>query len=142
VHEGYWIDIGTPQKYLQVHRDILGGRFAVTLDGIRRGGGWIHPKALVAGDAVLEPPFYIGPGSEVEAGARVGPDAVLVGDVAVAAGARIRDSVLWRGSVVGPDAEIAGSLLGPGVRVGRKARLDGALLGEGTVLSDFSRTSS
>lgn len=142
VHDGYWIDIGTPEKYLQVHRDILAGRFPVALNGVSRGGGWIHPDAQVAPGAALEAPFYVGPGSAVEAGAHLGPDAVLVGDVRVAAGARIRDSVLWPGSVVGPDAEIAGSLLGPGVRVGRKARLDGALLGEGTVLSDFSRTSS
>ena len=140
VHEGYWIDIGTPEKYLQVHRDILAGRFPVALDGAPRGGGWIHAEAVVAAEAVLEPPFYLGPGSRVEAGVHLGPDAVLVADVAVAAGARVRDSVLWRGVVVGPDAEITGSLLGPGVRLGRKARLDGALLGEGTVLSDFSRT--
>ncbi len=141
VHDGYWIDIGTPEKYLHVHRDILAGRFPVPLDGASRGGGWIHPQARVAADAVLEAPFYVGPGSEVEAGAHLGPDAVLVADVRVAAGARIRDSVLWRGSTVGPEAEVSASLLGPGVRVGRKARLDGALLGEGTVLSDFSSTS-
>ena len=29
VHRGYWIDIGTPDKYLQVHRDILNRRFPV-----------------------------------------------------------------------------------------------------------------
>ena len=33
VHRGYWIDIGTPEKYLQVHRDILQARFPVALDG-------------------------------------------------------------------------------------------------------------
>ena len=33
VHAGYWIDIGTPEKYLQVHRDILNHRFPVPLEG-------------------------------------------------------------------------------------------------------------
>src|SRR5919206_1561265 len=28
VYNGYWIDIGTPEKYTQVHRDIMDGRFA------------------------------------------------------------------------------------------------------------------
>ena len=37
VHRGYWIDIGTPEKYLQVHRDILNRRFPVPLDGAARG---------------------------------------------------------------------------------------------------------
>ncbi len=141
VHEGYWIDIGTPQKYLQVHRDILARRFPVDLEGEPRGGGWIHPGATVAREAVLEAPFYVGPGCQVEPGAHLGPDAVLVSDVAVAPGARVRDSVIWRGARVGPDAEVAGSLVGPGVILGRKSRLEGALLGAGSVLSDYSRTS-
>ena len=28
VHRGYWIDIGTPQKYAQVHQDIFDDRYA------------------------------------------------------------------------------------------------------------------
>ena len=27
VYDGYWIDIGTPEKYTQVHRDIMDGRY-------------------------------------------------------------------------------------------------------------------
>ena len=27
VNDGYWIDIGTPEKYRQVHRDIMDGRY-------------------------------------------------------------------------------------------------------------------
>ncbi len=28
VSDGYWIDIGTPEKYRDAHRDIMDGRFA------------------------------------------------------------------------------------------------------------------
>ena len=81
-----------------------------------------------------------GPGCEVEAGARLGPDAVLVADVRVRAGAYLRDSVLWRGVEAGPDCEVQGSLVGPGVRLGRSSVLRNAVLGEGSVVSDYSRT--
>jgi NDP-sugar pyrophosphorylase family protein len=141
VHEGYWIDIGTPEKYRQVHRDILAGRFAVDLDGIPTAGGWIHPDARISPEAVLDPPFYIGPGCRLEGDASVGPDTVLVSGVVVAPGAQVRDSVIWKDATIGPDAEVTGALLGPGVRVGRKASVDGSLLGEGSSLSDYSRTS-
>jgi len=47
VHRGYWIDIGTPEKYLQVHRDILNRRFPVALDGAPRAEGFVHPTARV-----------------------------------------------------------------------------------------------
>jgi NDP-sugar pyrophosphorylase family protein len=139
VHEGYWIDIGTPAKYLQVHRDILAGQFPVALDGVSRQGGWVHPNAYVADAAVLEAPFYIGPGCQIDGDAHVGPHAVLVADVTVEPRALVRDSVLWAGAVVGPEAEVSGSLLGPGVRVGRCAGVSEALLGEGSVLSDYAR---
>jgi mannose-1-phosphate guanylyltransferase len=141
VHRGYWIDIGTPGKYLQVHRDILRGLFAVRLEGAPSGGGWIHATADVDRAASLRPPFYVGPGCRVAAEAEIGPDAVLVSGVAVAPGARIRDSVLWEGVTVEERAEVAGALLGPGVRVGKHAVVAAdSVLGEGTALSAFSRT--
>jgi mannose-1-phosphate guanylyltransferase len=140
VHRGYWIDIGTPEKYLQVHRDILNRRFAVALDGAPRAEGFVHPSARVSGEALLDGHFYVGPGCEVEAGARLGPDAVLVADVRVRKGAYVRDSVLWSGVEAGPDCEVQGCLVGPGVRLGRSCVLRGAVLGEGSSVSDYSRT--
>jgi NDP-sugar pyrophosphorylase family protein len=138
VHRGYWIDIGTPEKYLQAHRDILDGRFAVALEAAPRGGGFVHASASVADEAALLPPFYAGPGVVVEPEATVGPHAVLVADVRVARGALVRDSVLWPGADVGQEGRIEGALLGPGVRIGRRAAVKGAVLGEGTVVSDYS----
>jgi NDP-sugar pyrophosphorylase family protein len=139
VHRGYWIDIGTPEKYLQVHRDILNHRFSVPLDGEGRKGGVVHRSARVSTEALLDGRFYVGPRCEVEAGARVGPDAVLVADVTVRAGARLRDSVLWRGAEAGPGCTVEGSVVGPGVRLGRSSIVHHAVLGEGSVVSDFSR---
>ena len=40
VYDGYWIDIGTPEKYTQVHRDIMDGRF--TAHAVRRPAGSAH----------------------------------------------------------------------------------------------------
>jgi mannose-1-phosphate guanylyltransferase len=139
VHRGYWIDIGTPEKYLQVHRDILGRRFPVALDGERRAGGVVHPGARVDEGALLDGCFYVGPGCEVAAGARLGPDAVLVAGARVRPGAHVRDSVLWSGVDVGEGCDVQGCLLGPGVRLGRSAVLRHLVLGEGSVVADFSR---
>src|SRR5438093_221658 len=141
VHRGYWIDIGTPEKYLQVHRDVLSGRFAVRLEGRPVSGGWVHEAAVVEPGAELESPFYIGAGSRVAASAHVGPDAALAARVRVEAGARIRDSVLWEGCQVGAESRVDGALLGAGVRTGRQVVIaPGAVLGEGASLPDYSRT--
>ncbi len=140
VHRGYWIDIGTPAKYLQVHQDILSGRFPVALQAERVRGGFVAPGARIDAAARLEPPFYVGPECEVEAGACLGPDAVLTGGVRVRAGASVKLSVLWPGAEASEGSSVENSLVGPGVRIGRHAQVRGALLGEGSVVSDHSRS--
>jgi len=141
VHHGYWIDIGTPEKYLQAQRDVLRGRFPVSIAAARRDGGWVHPDADVQPGAQLEGPFYIGPRCSIAGEAVIGPDAVLVEDVAVAARARVTGSVLWRGATIAESGRVDGALLGAGVRVGSHATVGaGAVLGEGAVVPDHSRT--
>lgn len=143
VHRGYWIDVGTPEKYLQVHGDILSGRFPVALEGRAERGGVVHEDAVVAEGAELVAPFYVGPGCRVAAEARLGPLATLVGDVHLAPHSRVHESVLWRGCDLAERAEAVGALLGPRVRVGADARVGrGAVLGEGAWLPPFSRTGS
>ncbi len=139
VHRGYWIDIGTPQKYLQVHEDILSGLFSVPLAGRRRGEGFVHEQARVSADVILDGHFYVGPGCEVAAGARLGPAATLVADVRVEAGGHVRESVLWRGVSIGRDSEVTRSVLGLGASLGRSAVVHDTVLGEGSRVSDFSR---
>jgi NDP-sugar pyrophosphorylase family protein len=142
VHRGYWIDVGTPAKYLQVHRDILRGRFPVCHEGRPFSDRFAHPSAQIDAGAVLEAPSYVGPACRVEARAHLGPEAVLVSDVEIGEGARVQGSVIWAGCRIGDGSRVEGALLGPGVRVGRNATVaPGAVLGEGSVLSDFSRTS-
>src|SRR6187551_2545091 len=46
IYDGYWIDIGTPAKYLQVHRDIMDGRYqAPPFAGAPAATCWISPDA-------------------------------------------------------------------------------------------------
>jgi mannose-1-phosphate guanylyltransferase len=108
--EGYWMDIGTPERYLQASWDILEG--AVKTQVRPSGPGLlVAADAEVAADAAIEPPAVLGPGCRVEGGAE------------------IRSSVLLDGCVVGAGARIAGSILGPGVQVGAGATLDGDVVG-------------
>lgn len=139
VHRGYWIDIGTPEKYSQVHRDILSRRYAVALDGAERDGGWVHPEARVAPDAILRAPFFIGPGCEIESGSTVGPNTTLVRDVTVRSRTRVAETVAWPGTRMGPSARVDGCLLGPRVTVEAEAEADRLILGEGSILSPHSR---
>jgi mannose-1-phosphate guanylyltransferase len=110
VSTAYWIDLGTPEKYLQAHFDILEGRVAFEP---------AYPSPYVAEGAEVDLRAHLGRWVVVGAGARVGAEAT------------IEDSVLHRGAVVEGGANVVGSILGPGARVGERAVLEGSVLAEG-----------
>jgi mannose-1-phosphate guanylyltransferase len=109
--DGYWMDIGTPERYLQASWDILEGRVRTR----------VRPTA---------PGLLVGAGAEVATGATVGPRAVVSGGCRVAAGATVRESVLLEGCTVEAGARVSGSVLAPGVTVEAGAELVDAVVGE------------
>jgi NDP-sugar pyrophosphorylase family protein len=139
-HEGYWIDIGTHEKYLQVHLDLLSGRFPHHIAGRRVGQGFVADTATIDPTAVLEGAFYVGPGCHVGPGSRIEDGTTLTANVRVR-GATVRRSVVWGESEIGEGSIVEGALLAHGVRIGQHCRvLQGAALGDRTILSDHART--
>jgi mannose-1-phosphate guanylyltransferase len=107
---GYWMDIGTPERYLQASWDILEQRVATEVEPTAAG-------ALV--DAA----------AEVDPTARVGPRAVVSPGCRIEAEAELRETVLLDGCTVGAGARVVGSVLAPGVAVEPGAVLEGAVVG-------------
>lgn len=136
--ERYWLDIGTPERYLQATFDILERRVetaagaALDAAGVRLAAG-----ATVAGS--VTGPAVIEAGCRVDAGARVGPLAVLGSAVEVGEGAVVERAVVLDGAFVGPRAIVRDAIVAPGARVGADAEVSGSsVLGEGVVVADGS----
>jgi NDP-sugar pyrophosphorylase family protein len=139
-HTGYWIDIGTHQKYLQVHLDLLSRRFPHEIPGTPHGSGFVHETARVDPGATLEGHFYVGPGCVIGPGSRIGDGTTLTSNVTVRGGAITR-SVVWGQTEIGEGSVVDGALLGHRVHIGHHCHvLQGAALGDGTIISDFSKT--
>ena len=85
---GYWMDIGTPERYLEATWDILEGRVRtdVETDG---SGVFVSPAASVDDGAQWGRGALVGPGSSIAAGAKVSGSALIAG-TRVGAGAEIR----------------------------------------------------
>ncbi|HEX6601215.1 MAG TPA: NDP-sugar synthase, partial [Solirubrobacterales bacterium] len=106
--DGYWMDIGTPERYLQASWDILEDRVETRVEPTAP-GQLIADGATIAGE--------------------VGPRAVVAAGCEVAAGAEVSDSVLLDGCTIGADARVQGSILAPGARVEPAAQLVNAVVG-------------
>src|SRR5687767_10779516 len=139
IYDGYWIDIGTPAKYLQVHRDIMDGRYsAPPFNGTS--ATFVAEGARVEEGVELLGPCFIDEGAVVKTGARILPYSVIGRQTHIEEAAVIDDSIIWPNGWIGREAQIAGSILGRNCHIGRNAVLEpGAVLGDKTVITDYSR---
>lgn len=124
---GYWIDIGTPERYLEATYDLLSGSISSELAPRDETGSLIGEGCLISGahigpQSVLGTHCSVGTDSAVERSVlhdrvQVAADCV-VRDSVLAAGARVGERARVLGAVVGADAQIeAGAVLEPGARI-------------------------
>ena len=133
VGSGYWMDIGTPDRYLEATFDILEGTvktevaerlssFVCIEDGVVNGGR-IVPAALVES------------GCRIAAGTQIGGRAVLQHDVEVGEGTTIESAVVMRGASIGANCTLRNCIVAAGARIGDHCVIDGmSVIGEGVVL--------
>jgi len=135
---GYWLDVGTPDAYLQAHRDVLERTFVTEL-GDELGSDYtlIASDAEIGDDARLVPPVYVGAGAVVGAGARIGSLAVIGAGAVVGAGASVESAVVGAGATVGAEATVTGSILGEKAQVGAGCVVAGlSVVGPGATVGD------
>jgi mannose-1-phosphate guanylyltransferase len=132
--EGYWIDIGTPERYLQATFDILEGNVQTEVGAeLGRAGGTLSAAQEMEGRAVA--PCVLGEGCRVAASATIGGRTVLGPNVTVGTGSHIEDAILLEGVHVGSSTRIRSAIIGPSARVDDHCVVEaGAVLGEGARL--------
>ena len=142
VGDGYWIDIGSPEKYRQAQLDLMAGRVAADVGpGNAIGGGRsIAADAILGARVSAVAPVVIGAGCRLEDDCRVGPSAVLGPGCVVGTAATIEGSVLWERVSVGAGAVLRDCIIGAGVRVGPHADVGpGVVLEDGAVVASRAR---
>jgi len=132
--ESYWLDIGTPARYLQGTFDIIEGNVQTAVQE-RLGGGYlaIADREGIAGRVI--PPAVIERGVKIARGAHVGSLVVLGQGVQIGAHTRVERAVVWRGSEIGTNCTLRDCIVAAGCHVGEGTQiLGGAVLGEGVTV--------
>jgi mannose-1-phosphate guanylyltransferase len=135
---GYWLDVGTPESYLQAHRDVLERIFPTRVgDALGTDFMLVDESAEVHPQAKLVPPVYVGPKAVVDAGARLGSLAVLGAGAHLAEGCLAENAVVGARTSVGAGASVVGSIVGNDVELGARCELHNlAVVGPGTRVGD------
>lgn len=147
--KAYWLDIGTPAKYLQANADLLNGRLKSALQpqgeelstGIWAGeGAFIEAAARITGPAVL------GEGCKIRAGANIAGPVVLGDNCQVEEEARLQDMVGWDEVIFRPRSQSRNCILASHVEVGSNSLVEGisvvghnATIGAGNRVTDGAR---
>jgi mannose-1-phosphate guanylyltransferase len=133
-HDAYWLDIGTPERYLQGTFDILEERVRTAV-GERLAGTYlaVDENAAIAGRVI--PPAVVEGRVEVAAGAQVGPLVVLGSGVRVGEGSVVERSVVLQGAEIGAGCVLRDCIVAAGARVGDRSHISGgSVLGEGVTI--------
>jgi mannose-1-phosphate guanylyltransferase len=125
----YWIDIGSPQKYLQLNTDLIAGRatsalevkFSVDFDDR-------YPGALISGKIV------IGENCDIGCEALIKGPSVIGDSCYIGAGSIIENTILWPNVVLGGNCNLNASIIAGHSEVGPGSSLDSVVVGDNILL--------
>lgn len=118
--------IDSPTQYMEAHFDLLSSSCRTEAGGVVVSDGVdIHPTARIVG------PVYIGRGARIHRRAVIGPFAVIGESCVVDESARVRSSVMQKGSWVECSGELRKSILTTGARVLRETQALGDVVTAG-----------
>jgi mannose-1-phosphate guanylyltransferase len=142
VVSGYWLDIGTPERYLQATFDILEGSVFTNV-AARMGSSYLCVERGVENRGRIIPSALVESGCRIGEGARVGGRVVLERGVTIGDNTIVEQAVVMQGAEVGDNCTLRNCVIGGGVRIGDNTRVEGqSVLGEGVTLGSDNAVSN
>jgi NDP-sugar pyrophosphorylase family protein len=140
IYNGYWTDIGTPEKYQQVHRDIMDGNYlAAPFSGEGRTFVSLNPSAQVADDTEIIGPCFIANNAVIKSGARILPYSVIGPRCHIDKDVVIEDTILWADSQIDQGAIVQGAILGQQCHIMANTRIKPqTVIGSASTLTSYN----
>lgn len=130
--DSYWMDVGTAERYLTLHQELLNGRVPQWLPGdLRQGKPSIGVESQVWQDVAFEGRVIVGRGCRIGGLVRIVGPTVLGDRCAVRDKSAIERSVIWDDAKIGSEAVVRDSIIGKGCWIGDEAVVEGAILADG-----------
>jgi mannose-1-phosphate guanylyltransferase len=142
VSDGYWLDIGTPERYLEGTFDILEGTVTSAVRE-RMGDGFLCVEEGVENAGRIIPSALVESGCRIGDGTRIGGRVVLERGVTIGENTTIERAVVMQGTEIGAGCTLSGCIVGGGVRIGDECHVDGlSVLGEGVTIGNGNMVSN
>ena len=134
ISNGYWIDIGTTEKYRKIHWDIMDRQFdAQPFHSSEMNAVVLNPSANISETAQFIGPCFIGENVTVGSGAKIGPYAVINRNCTIHESAVLEHSIIWPHTEIGSRAVLRNLIIGHACKIENNIEPK-----EGTVIEDGS----
>jgi mannose-1-phosphate guanylyltransferase len=129
----YWIDIGRPENYFQLHYDLLNGKsnqyhFSNGKKVVTGNHCIIHPSAEITGPAIIGDNCVIGEDVKIN-----GP-VVIGSNCQVSSYSVIDDSIIWNSVHIEPFARTRHTIIANNSHIGSGSFIERAVLGNNTII--------
>ncbi len=111
-YRGYWLDMGTPDKYFSLNVDLLSSKVAsplVSLSG--QNGIYYNRDVIIHPSAEISPPVLIGSGSRIGQGVNIRGPVVIGRECRLEQDAGIENVLLWDNIDIGAGARLSRSVV-------------------------------
>ena len=148
----YWMDIGTPAKFLQAQADLLLGHLKKSIEPLGElftDRVWVGEGTFITSGARVTGPAVLGARCSLEEGASITGPAVLGDDCHLGRGASLEGVIVLDGAEFGEKSRCTDSIIGKNAQIGANSVLeelvmigDKARVGENNHLSDGAKLSA
>ena len=125
----YWMDMGTPEKYLQLNGDLLSGKstqvdFKETDIRIGKKSN-VHTQSHLVGPILIDKNCNVGKGVQLKGPVVIGPGCRIHD------GAGIENSVIWQNADIGEQAVLKDCIVASNSCINNNVNLRGAIVAQG-----------
>lgn len=135
VVDGYWMDMGTKERYRQIHWDLLNRVYTLPLPGEQRGNGiWIGSSCSIPSSVLLIPPVLIGDRVNIGERAIIGPFSVIGDDCIIGRNVRCAETIMWHRCLTHNEVVLNNCIFGYDLEIGSEHILHEAVMSRMEVL--------
>jgi mannose-1-phosphate guanylyltransferase / phosphomannomutase len=133
---GYWRDVGNPESYRDVQKDIMDGKVKLSFRGKANsvGSAVIHVEdgVVIEDGAIFDGVVTLGKGAVVRRGAKI-QNSVIGQNSEIGEGSIVSDCTIWENVTVGQKCQIENSVICDKVQIDREVHItQGAIIAEAT----------
>jgi NDP-sugar pyrophosphorylase family protein len=133
VDDSYWLDVGTPQRYLLAHQEIINNKVSGFSGEDLRNESETSATAQISENSIIGKDCVIKDEVEIE-------NSVIGEKVFIDKGCIIKDSVILAETMLGEKVSISGAIIGKNCSLGNYSIISNeTILGEASHLTDYSK---